>query len=370
MIGLATGQAGPAQVVGPNRESPEGPEFGLVGETVESREIHLERRPSGAPTPDDFSLVKVTVTAGPAELLVRNLFLSVDPYMRGRMNDSPSYVPPFALNQPMDGSAVGEVVSAPDAAGLRPGDTVVHNMGWREYAVGDEKSFHRIDPLAGIPISAYLGALGMTGLTAYVGLLDVAGFQRGDVVFVSAAAGAVGGMVGQIARLRGAERVIGSAGSDAKVDHLRSALGFDAAFNYHRGEVGALLGEAAGEAGIDVYFDNVGGDHLQAAISAMRPHGRVALCGAISQYNATHPVPGPSNLPLMIGKRLRLEGFLVGDHQHRHEAFLSEIGSAIATGSVQLDETVVDGIENMPEAFMGMLSGTNLGKMLVQIPRG
>ncbi|HVD03720.1 MAG TPA: NADP-dependent oxidoreductase [Candidatus Dormibacteraeota bacterium] len=339
-----------------------------MSESVEGREIRLAKRPSGAPRPDDFSMATVEVKAGPSDVLVRNLFLSVDPYMRGRMNDARSYVPPFALDRAMDGGAIGEVIAAPEAGVLKVGDLVTHNLGWREYALGDEQTFSQLKPLAGVPLSAYLGALGMTGLTAYVGLLDVAALQPGDVVFVSAAAGAVGGMVGQIAKLRGAERVIGSAGSDAKVEHLQAALGFDAAFNYHSGRVGTLLAEAAGDRGIDVYFDNVGGDHLEAAISALRLHGRVALCGAISQYNASGPRPGPANLALLIGKRLRLQGFLVGDHQDRRGDFLREVGAAIANGSIKLDETVVDGIESMAGAFMGMLEGANIGKMIVRIP--
>ncbi len=207
----------------------------------------------------------------------------------------------------------------------------------------------------------------MPGLTAYVGLLDVAGLQGGEVVFVSGAAGAVGSVVGQLARLHGASRVIGSAGSDAKVEHLLRDLHFDAAFNYKRGPVLQLLTEAAGNTGIDVYFDNVGGDHLKAALSLLNLHGRVAMCGAVSRYNEAGPVPGPDNLGLAVGKRLRLEGFLVGDHAPRMEALLSEVGDAVADGRLSADETIVDGIENMPGAFIGMLRGDNVGKMVVRV---
>ncbi|WP_262282472.1 NADP-dependent oxidoreductase [Micromonospora sp. MA102] len=329
-----------------------------------NREIHLASRPQGWPTADNFRLVTTEVpTPGPGQLVVRNQFMSVDPYMRGRMNDVKSYVPPFRLDAPLDGGAVGEVVAS-EAEGFAPGDVVLHGLGWREYALVDAKGARKVDPgLA--PVTAYLGVLGMTGLTAYAGLLDVAAMKPGETVFVSGAAGAVGSMVGQIAKLRGAGRVVGSAGSPAKVERLR-ALGFDAAFDYHDGPVRDQLRAAAPD-GVDVYFDNVGGEHLEAAIGAMNLHGRAAICGMISQYNATEPPAAPRNLALLIGKRLTLRGFLVGDHGHLREQFVQEMAGWLRDGRISYDETVVDGIERAPEAFLGLLRGENLGKMLVRV---
>ncbi|WP_349875925.1 NADP-dependent oxidoreductase [Micromonospora sp. HUAS YX12] len=335
-----------------------------MSETSVNREIHLASRPDGWPTPENFRLVTTEVpTPGPGQVVVRNRFMSVDPYMRGRMNDVKSYVPPFALDAPLDGGAIGEVVAG-EAGGVKPGDTVLHGLGWREYALVDAKGVRKVDPgLA--PVTAYLGVLGMTGLTAYAGLLDVAAMKPGETVFVSGAAGAVGSMVGQIAKLRGAGRVIGSAGSPAKVERL-TALGFDAAFDYHDGPVYKQL-KAAAPDGVDVYFDNVGGDHLEAAIGAMNLHGRAAICGMIAQYNATEPPAAPRNLALVIGKRLTLRGFLVGDHGHLREQFVQEVAGWLREGRLSYDETIVDGIERAPEAFLGLLRGENLGKMLVRL---
>ncbi|MGK5672238.1 NADP-dependent oxidoreductase [Micromonospora sp. URMC 106] len=332
--------------------------------STRNREIHLAARPQGWPTADNFRLVETEVpTPGPGQIVVRNQYMSVDPYMRGRMNDVKSYLPPFALDAPLDGGAVGEVVAG-GAEGVRPGDTVLHGLGWREYALLDATAARKVDPdLA--PVSAYLSVLGMTGLTAYAGLLEVAGMKPGESVFVSAAAGSVGSLVGQIAKLRGAAHVVGSAGSAAKVERLR-ALGFDAAFDYHDGPVRDSL-KAAAPDGIDVYFDNVGGDHLEAAISAMRPHGRAAICGMIAQYNDTAPPAAPRNLALLIGKRITLRGFLVGDHGHLRDEFVREMSGWLRDGKISYDETVVDGIENAPEAFLGLLRGENLGKMLVRL---
>ena len=330
-----------------------------------SREIHLAARPHGWPTAETFRLVTVDVPdPGPGRVVIRNQFMSVDPYMRGRMNDGPSYAPPYEVGKVMHGRAVGEVVASDDPA-LPVGRVVLHEAGWREYAVIDGRHATPVDPAAVPTVSAYLGVLGMPGLTAYVGLLDMAAFQPGDTVFVSGAAGAVGSVVGQIAKARGAARVIGSAGSATKVAHLHQ-LGFDAAFDYHDGPVMAQLAHAAPD-GISVYFDNVGTDHLEAAISSLRPFGRVALCGAISVYNATEPPAAPRNLGMAVGKRLTLRGFIVSDHADRRDAFLTEMGEWIRTGQVQVNETIVDGLEKAPDAFLGMLRGENLGKMVVRI---
>ena len=246
---------------------------------MKTREVHLVARPEGWPKPEDFAIVEAELPPpGDGEVLIRNLFMSVDPYMRGRMNDVKSYVPPFKLNQAMTGGAVGEVVESRDPA-LEPGDVVLHDLGWREHAVGPAKWFRKLTPIEGVPLSAFLGVLGMPGMTAYVGLLDIAGMKEGDIVFVSGAAGAVGSAVGQIARQRGASKVIGSAGSPEKVAYLTGTLGFDTAFDYKTGPVGELLQQAAPD-GIDLYFDNVGGDHLEAALAAFNKDGRAALCGA------------------------------------------------------------------------------------------
>jgi NADPH-dependent curcumin reductase CurA len=330
---------------------------------TQAREFHLASRPSGAPSPDNFSLVSVDLPPlQDGQILVRNDFMSVDPYMRGRMNDAKSYVSPFQVGAALDGGAVGTVVesSAPDIA---VGDTVLHGLGWRDFAVVNAPHARRIDPSLGA--SAYLGVLGMPGLTAYVGLLDIAAMKPGDTVFVSGAAGAVGSLAGQIAKLRGASRVIGSAGSTSKVDYLLR-LGFDAAFNYKDAPVRDQLRAAAPE-GIDVYFDNVGGSHLEAAIGSLRTFGRVALCGAISAYNSSGVPEVPRNLALAIGKRLTLRGFIVGDHADRQPAFLEEVGSWLAEGEMSFTETVVDGLENAPDAFIGMLGGDNIGKMVVRL---
>lgn len=332
----------------------------------EAREVRLARRPEGFPTPDDFTIGTVELPEpGEGEIAVRNTFISVDPYMRGRMNDVKSYVPPFALGAAMEGGAVG-VVESSRSDGFAPGDTVLHQLGWRDAAVLEASQAQSVDPSAVSSPSHYLGALGMPGLTAYVGLLDVAEFSPGETVFVSGAAGAVGQMVGQIAQFKGAARVVGSAGSQAKVDYLTDRLGFDAAFNYRDAPVADQL-RAAAPHGVDIYFDNVGGDHLEAAIGAMKLHGRVAVCGAISQYNATEPSPGPRNLAMLIGKRLSLRGFLVYDHFSRMGDFVGDVGAWIEEGRIVAEETVVEGLDNAPEAFVGMLRGENLGKMVVKI---
>jgi NADPH-dependent curcumin reductase CurA len=329
-----------------------------------AREFHLASRPDGWPTPENFRLVEAPLPdPGPDEVLVRNLFISVDPYMRGRMSEAKSYLPPYAIGEPMDGGAVGEVMASADTA-LAPGDTVVHNLGWRDYALGPAKRFRKVDPAPGL--TAHLGVLGATGFTAYVGLLDIAALKPGDVVFVSGAAGAVGSVAGQIAKLRGAARVVGSAGSPAKVDYVTKELGFDAAFDYHDGPVRAQLRDAAPD-GIDVYFDNVGGEHLEAAIGVMHDFGRAALCGAISHYNASSPTRGPRNMGLVVSRRLTLRGYIILDHPDRRPAFVEEMSGWLRAGKVRSRETIVDGLENAPEAFLGMLRGDNTGKMLVRL---
>jgi len=329
------------------------------------RQIVLASRPSGWPTAANFDLTET----GRAELAdgqvrVRNLFMSVDPYMRGRMNDVKSYVPPFQLGEPLEGGAVGTVIEtrSPD---LAEGDLVLHVLGWRDEAVLPARHAQKLPPVEGLSASAFLGVLGMPALTAYVGLFDMAAMKAGDVVFVSAAAGAVGSMAGQFAKLKGASRVIGSAGSEDKVRWLRE-IGFDAAFSYRTAPVLAQLRDAAPD-GIDVYFDNVGADHLDAALITLNNYGRVAMCGAIAHYNATEPAAGPSSLNLVISRRLTLRGFIVSDHWDRLPAMTADVTAWLREGKLQHAETVVDGLENAPAAFIDLLRGGNTGKMLVRI---
>lgn len=333
--------------------------------SVTSREVHLVARPHGEPNPADFALVTTTVP-NPAEgqVLVRNDWMSVDPYMRGRMNNVKSYVPPFQLNEPMDGGAVGTVVDS-QALDVPVGTTVLHELGWREYALVDAARVQTVDTTLA-PAQAYLGPLGMVGLTAYVGLTEIAPVAEGDTVFVSGAAGAVGSLAGQIARNLGAAHVIGSAGGPEKTRRLREDFGFDTAIDYRAGDLNGQLAEAAPK-GVDVYFDNVGGDHLEAALNAMRVHGRIALCGAISAYNVTELPPGPSNLILAVGKRLTLRGYIVMDHQQRAPEYAERAASWLQEGNLHSEETVVDGIDNAVDAFLGMFHGANTGKMLVRV---
>ncbi|HXH11465.1 MAG TPA: NADP-dependent oxidoreductase [Alphaproteobacteria bacterium] len=333
-------------------------------ETV-SWEIRLKQRPVGLPSLRDFELVTVTIPAPrPGEVLVRNFYMSVDPYMRGRMIEQPSYVEPFQLGQPLEGGCVGQVVQSQNGA-FQVGDYVLGRKGWREYYVSNGTDLTKIDPSLASP-QAYLGVLGMPGMTAYVGLLDIGRPQAGNTVFVSAAAGAVGSVVCQIAKLKGC-RVVGSAGSAAKVHWLREVAGVDAAFNYK--EVDSLTAEVGRHCpqGIDVYFENVGGAHLEAALEHMNMRGRIVLCGMISQYNDTTPSSGPRNLRLAVRKRLTLTGFIVSDHADRQPQFYSDMGAWIAAGKIRWQETIIDGIENAPKAFLGLFTGENIGKMLVRL---
>jgi hypothetical protein len=331
--------------------------------STHSREIRLASRPKGFPSPADFALATVALP-DPVEgqVLVRNLFLSVDPYMRGRMNDVKSYVPPFALGAAMEGGAVGEVVAS-KAKGIAPGATVTSMYGWREAFVADAKEVRLVDPSVR-PLSAYLGVLGVTGLTAWVGL-NLGEATSGETLFVSGAAGAVGSIAGQLAKARGC-RVVGSAGSAEKVRFLQEELGFDAAFDYHEKDLSMRLKDAAPD-GVDVYFDNVGGEQLEAALGAMNLRGRVVMCGAISVYNDVEPRPGPRNLPFVIGKRLTIRGFIVTDHLDETPAFLAELVPELRSGRLKAKETVVEGIENAPRAFLEMLRGANVGKMVVRV---
>ena len=331
-----------------------------------STQVQLVARPHGWPTHEDFRTVTVDLPdLGPGQVRVANEFLSVDPYMRGRMNEGRSYVPPFVLGETMTGGAVGRVVAS-TADTVPVGALVSHSLGWRTLAQGDAGEFRVVPDLPGVPSSAHLGILGMTALTAYVGLLDIAAVQPGDTVFVSGAAGAVGTAAGQIARLEGASRVIGSAGSAEKVALLTGKYGYDAAFDYKQAPVREQLAAAAPD-GIDVYFDNVGGDHLEAALDAFKDGGRAALCGAISGYNDTERAPGPDNMMNVISRGLTLKGYTIGGYSHRLPAFAADMTGWLTSGQVVFDETVVDGIDHAVDGFLDLMRGGNTGKMVVRV---
>jgi hypothetical protein len=328
------------------------------------REIRLKSRPKGLPTPENFELAAVDLGApGDGEVQVKNLWMTVDPYMRGRMNDVKSYAPPFALGKVMDGGAIGEVTASNDPA-LKPGDLVQSGYGWREGFNAPAKTLQKLDP-RGLPPQAFLGAAGMPGLTAYAGLLKVAALKDGDVVFVSGAAGAVGSMVCQIAKAKG-HTVVGSAGGTEKVAFLKS-IGVDHAIDYKAEKDLMAAVAAAAPNGIDVYFDNVGGEHLEAALNSANLFARFAICGMISMYNATEPPPGPRNLAQLIGKNIRMEGFIVSHHFGMMPQFAEDLAAWVKSGKVTWKETVFEGIERAPDAFVGLFSGENLGKMLVKL---
>ncbi len=334
--------------------------------TIATRAWQLAARPTGEPTPEDFRLAELPLLdPDEGQVVVTMLAMSVDPYMRGRMRAGPSYAAAWEVGETMRGGAIGRVTGSrsPDVA---EGALVLADAGWRDVAVLDAAEVQVLPELPGVPVSYHLGALGMTGLTAWAGLFRLAAFRPGDTVFVSGAAGAVGSMVGQYARLRGARAVIGSAGSPEKVRWLTDELGFTAAFDYHDGPVTDLLAAAAPE-GIDVFFDNVGGDHLEAAIDAFGTFGRAALCGSISVYNAIEPPPGPRNLSLIVGKQLSLRGFIVGSHTDLRAEFLDTVSGWIRDGELVVRETFRHGLEQAPAAFIDLLRGGNTGKMIVQL---
>jgi NADPH-dependent curcumin reductase CurA len=334
--------------------------------SLTTREWQLAARPHGEPTPEDFRLVEVE-RPDPADgqIVVRTLVMSVDPYMRGRMRAAKSYAAPWEVGETMKGGAVGRVVESRSPA-VPEGCLVLTDAAWRDVAVLDGSHVRVLPELPGIPPSYHLGVLGMPGLTAWAGLFRVAGFQPGEAVFVSGAAGAVGSLVGQFARLDGASAVVGSAGTPDKVRWLTEDLGFTAAFDYHDGPVAEQLRDAAPR-GIDVFFDNVGGEHLEAAVGALRLHGRAAICGSISGYNAVSPPAGPRNLALLVANRLTLRGFLVADHTDLREEFVEKASLLLRSGQLVVRETVREGLENAVPAFLDLLRGANTGKMVVRL---
>jgi NADPH-dependent curcumin reductase CurA len=330
---------------------------------IVSREIRLASRPKGVPTVENFDLAQTELAPlKDQQVLVRNRYMSVDPYMRGRMNEGKSYVPPFGLGKPLEGGAVGEVIES-HTKEFKAGDAVTSNLGWREYFIASPKELHLVNSEVR-PLSVYLGALGMTGMTAWVGL-NLVEVKAGDIVYISGAGGAVGSVAGQLAKLRGC-RVIGSTGSMEKVMFLREECGFDIAFDYKVGPVIEQLELEAPE-GIDVYFDNVGGETLEAALSTLRVHGRIIACGGISGYNVEQPQPGPTNLFNMTTKRLTMKGMLVFDWLDHQGEFLKEVGGYYRTGKLKNKETVVKGIDQAVGAFPGLFEGKNIGKMIVEL---
>ena len=332
---------------------------------ITSREIRLASRPEGVPTASNFTLAETTLAPlQDQQVLVRNLFMSVDPSMRGRMNERQSYVPPFEIGKVLEGGAVGEVIESRSGE-FTVGDIVTSKYGWREAFIAAPKELHAVNKDVR-PRSDHLGTLGMTGMTAWAGLTMVE-VKAGDVIYISGAAGAVGNMAGQLAKLRGC-RVIGSSGSEEKVKRLLEECGFDAAFNYKTGPVLDQLKLAAPD-GIDVYFDNVGGESLEAALSALREHGRIIACGGISGYNEEKPKPGPSNLFNMTTKRLTMKGLIVGDWINRQSEFEKEVGAHFQAGTLKSLETVVDGLDQAVAAFIGLFDGQNVGKMVVKLAR-
>lgn len=336
-----------------------------TSKAVQSKQIELVSRPDGMPQPSNFELRKAEV--GPiqdGEILVKNQWMSVDPYMRGRMKDTDSYVPPFQIDEPLEGGCIGEVVQSQNDQ-FEEGDMVLGNLGWREYWTSDGKGITKIDPNIAPP-QAFLGALGMTGMTAWVGLHKIARLKKGSTVFVSAASGAVGSIVCQLAKAMDC-RVIGSAGKEEKIQWLKDKTGIDAVINYK--EVDNLSEELAKHApdGIDVYFDNVGSDHLEAAIDNMNDFGCCVECGMIATYNATEPPAAPRNMFKVIAKRLRIQGFIVRDHMDAKDEFVADMAKLIQQDKVVWEESVTDGIENAPDAFIGLFEGDNLGKQLVRL---
>jgi len=332
---------------------------------VINKQIRLASRPSGWATADNFSVTEESV-AEPAdgEVLVRNLYMSVDPYMRGRMNDIKSYIPPFQVGEVLQAGVVGRVASS-KFDGIAAGDYVMGMLGWENYSISDGRLLRKI-PSGSAPLSYHLGILGMPGMTAYIGLMKIAEAKPGDNVFVSAASGAVGSVVGQLAKIHGCH-VAGSAGSDDKVALLTDEFGYDAAFNYKSSEsLGDSVKNACPE-GVDVLFENVGGEIFEAVLWNMRDYGRIALCGMIADYNIDEPQPGPRGMMLIIGRRLTMRGFIVSDHPKWCEEYVGKAIGWLQQGKLIYRESIAEGVENAPQAFIDLLKGRNTGKQIVQL---
>lgn len=328
-------------------------------------QIRLASRPSGWVTQENFSVTDEAIPEiEQGQLLVRNIFMSVDPYMRGRMNDTKSYVPAFQIGEVLQAGVVGEVVESKNTD-YAEGDFVMGMLGWENFSISDGAQLRKISPGA-LPLSYHLGVLGMPGMTAYVGLFEIANTKPDDRVFVSAASGAVGSVVGQLAKIHGC-RVSGCAGSDDKVAMLTDDLGYDAAFNYRNSQsLPKSIGEVCPD-GIDVNFENVGGEIFEAALWSMRDFGRIALCGMISNYNDEQLQPGPRGMMSIIGRRLTIRGFIVTDHPEVCQEYVVKASAWLAEGKLKYHETIAEGIENAPAAFIDMLNGRNTGKQIVQL---
>ena len=330
-----------------------------------NKQVRLASRPSGWVTADNFTLTEEAVPeVGQGQLLVRNLFMSVDPYMRGRMNKAKSYVPSFQVGEVLQAGVVGEVIASSNQD-YAEGDFVTGMLGWENYSLSDGTGLHKV-PKGPAPLSYHLGILGMPGMTAYVGLHTIGKAQPGETVFVSAASGAVGSVVGQLAKLHGCT-VTGCAGADDKVDLLKAEFGYDAAFNYRQSQsLPKSISEVCPD-GIDVDFENVGGEIFEAVLWNMREFGRVALCGMISNYNDEELQPGPRGMTVIIGRRLTIQGFIVTDHLEAGKEYVSKAIRWLAEGKLKYHETIAEGIENAPSAFIDLLQGKNIGKQIVRL---
>ncbi|MCL6516766.1 NADP-dependent oxidoreductase [Alicyclobacillus sp.] len=331
---------------------------------MKTEAILLAKRPVGLPGPDTFEFVQRDLPElRDGELLLRTLWLSVDPYMRGRMNDVKSYTPPFPVGEPIRGGGIGEVVESRHPA-FRPGDLVTGDLPWQRHAVSDGRGIRAV-PAGLTPVTAALGVVGMTGLTAYFGLLEIGRPKPGETVVISGAAGAVGGVAGQIAKLNGC-RVVGIAGSQEKVRYITEELGFDAGINYRTDDLRSALREACPN-GVDVYFDNVGGAVTDAVVFQMNDFGRIILCGQIAAYNLERPELGPRLFPLFVMRRLSAQGFIVSDFSRRFDEGTRRLAAWHQEGRIQSRETVVEGFERLPDAFLGLFRGDNIGKLLVKV---
>lgn len=331
-----------------------------------NRQVVLVSRPQGIPTQSNFKVIETPIPRPEEEeVLIRSLYLSVDPYMRGRMNDRPSYVPPFQLNHPLSGDVIGTVVESrsPD---FKPGELVCGRLDWANYTLAKAKDLRKIDSTQTDSITAALGVLGMPGMTAYFGFLDIGNPKTGETVVVSGAAGAVGSLVGQIAKIKGC-RVVGVAGSDEKINYLIKELGFDAAVNYKDPNFAEELKNACPK-GVDIYFDNVGGDVTDQVMKHINWHARIVLCGQISMYNLEKPDIGPRHFRALITKSSLAKGFIVSlDYKDRYPEGLHQMALWLKQGKIKSRESIVKGLENAPKAFMGLFAGENIGKQIVQV---
>lgn len=330
-----------------------------------NKAILLKNRPSGTPSLEDFSIVEEEqpeVSEG--EILLKSRYVSVDPYLRGRMRNEESYIPPFELNEPMESMVIAEVVESKNHH-FRKGEFVSGMLKWKQFQVCNGRGLSKVDPEQA-PLSAYLGILGLTGLTAYLGLDKIGKPQEGETLVVSGAAGAVGSIVGQIGKIKGC-RVVGTAGSDEKISHIKDKFGFDAGINYNSaGDLAAALKEVCPN-GVDVYFDNVGGEMLDAVMANVNKNARIVNCGAISLYNETEVPTGPRLEGILIKKTVLMQGFLVRDHAKDFGPAINQLATWLREGSIRYDETIVEGFENIPQAFLDLFEGKNKGKMVVKV---